>query len=99
MLISTVQAPIELKPQYIYELSASNDLPSNLIPLATDHKIKHRYPKLLNIPILNAAHSRLYIPKSIAFKTMKPVEIENAEICEALWIKIENLSENTMKNL
>ena len=39
-----VQAPTELKPQYIYKLSASDDLPSDLVTLAFDCKINNKYP-------------------------------------------------------
>ena len=75
ILIITVQASIELKPHYIYKLTTSHDLPSELIPLAVYHKINHKYPNLLNIPILNMAHSKVYIPKLTIFWTLKPVKM------------------------
>ena len=77
----------------------SHDLPSDLIPLAVDHKINQNYPKLLNISIINAIHSKIYIPKLTIFRTLKPVEIENAEINETSRTKTEHLSEITMENL
>ena len=61
IMINTVQAQTELRPQYLYKLNASDYLPSELIPLAVDHKINHKFPKLLNIVILSTAHSRVYI--------------------------------------
>ena len=76
--IIAVQAPTEIKPQYIYELNTNDDLQSDLIPLAVDHRINHKCPKLSNIPILSMAH----IPKSTIFGILKPVEIENAAISE-----------------
>ena len=45
--IITVQAPTELHLRTYYKLRPSNDLPSELIPLAVDHKINHKYTKLL----------------------------------------------------
>ena len=36
--------------------------------------------------------SRDYIPKSNVFGTLKSVKIENAEINETSWTKIENLN-------
>ena len=51
-----VQAPTELDTQHIYTLNTSDDNTLDLIPLAADHKINHKYPKLLNIPILNTAY-------------------------------------------
>ena len=95
--IHTVQTPTEVKPKY-YKPSTSDDLPSDLIPLAVSHKINHKYPKLLNIPILNMTDSRIYILKSTIFRMLKPVEIENLEISEISWIKIENLNKNTIEN-
>ena len=60
ILIIKVQAPTELKPRYIYELSTINNLQSKLIPLAVDHKINPKYPNLLNIPIHNMAQQNLH---------------------------------------
>ena len=33
------------------------NLPLGIIPLAVDHRINHKYLKLLNIPILNMAYT------------------------------------------
>ena len=97
-MINTVQTPTELKPQYIYELSASDDFPSDLTPLQLPTKSTTSNSKLLNIPMLNKAHSRVYISKSTVFGTLKLVKIENAEISETLWTKIKNLNKNTIDN-
>ena len=51
--VITIQAPRELDPQHIYELTFSDDLPYGLISLSVDHKVKYEYPKLLSIPVLN----------------------------------------------
>ena len=50
--VIAVQTPTELNTKHIYQLNASEDLPSGIIPLAVDHRIDHKYPKLLNIPLL-----------------------------------------------
>ena len=55
--------------------------------------------KLLNVPILNMALSRVYIPKATVGGMLKPVEIETVEISETSWTKIENLNKNTMDTL
>ena len=89
----------ELKLQYIYELIARHDLLSDLIPLAVDYKVNHRYPKLLNIPIQNIAHSRVYIPKSTICGTLILAEIENVKISETSWTKTENLNKLPWKIL
>ena len=97
-MIIKVKAPAELKPQHIFKISPSNNLPLGLIPLAVDHTINQKYSKLLNISILTMAHCRVYIPRSAVFGMLKPVEIENAEICETFWTKIKKLNENTLNN-
>ena len=57
--ISVLKAltPTVLDTQNIYSLDASNGLPLGLIPVPVDHKIGHKYPKLLSIPILNTAYN------------------------------------------
>ena len=99
ILIITVQAPTALKPQNIYELSSSNDLPSDHTPSVVNHKINHKYPKLLHKPILNKAHTRIYIPQWTIFRTLEPVQTENVEICITPLTKFKNLNKNTMENL
>ena len=96
---STVPAPTELKTQHIYEFSTSDAFPLDPIPLAVDHRINHKYPNLINLPILSMAHRRLDIPRSTVFVTLKPIEIENADISDISLIKIEKSNENTVNNL
>ena len=57
--VITVQAPMELKPQQIYDLNTSNDLLDGLILLAIHHKTNHKYHKLLNTSVLNASYNRV----------------------------------------
>ena len=45
--VITIQAPTDLNPKHIYKLSTSDNLPDGLIPLAVDHKVDHKYAKLL----------------------------------------------------
>ena len=96
MSIITIWAPTKLKPQYIYKQSTSDDLLLGLIPLAVHHRINHKYPKLLSIPILNMAYNKIYIPRSTVFNMLKPIEIENSEISRVLWMKIEKLNEKKL---
>ena len=97
ILIITLQAPTELKPQYISEISVSNDLLSELISLAVDHKINDKYSNLLNIPILIMAHSRVYIPKLIVFGKLKTVEIDSAELVKHM-DKNKKFKQKSMEN-
>ena len=66
-----VQAPTQLKPQHIYKLTTSDNLPGGLIPLVVDHKISHKYLKILNIPVLNISYNRVDIPRSTVFSTFE----------------------------
>ena len=54
--ITSVQAPTELNTKHIYKLNPADD-PSGIISLAVDHKIDHKYPKLLKILFLNTEHN------------------------------------------
>ena len=90
--IFTVQAPTELKPQHIYKLNTSDDLLDGVIPLPVD-KVNHKYPKFLSIHLLNKSYNRVYIPRSTVFGTLKLLDIENAEVSEISWTKLEILHE------
>ena len=90
MSIITVQASTELKSQPIYELNTNHNLPDGLIPLLVDLKVNH---KLLNIPVLNTSYNRVYIPRSIVFRTLKPLDTENAKVNEISWTKFQKLNE------
>ena len=72
-MIITVQWLTELKPQYIYELSTSDHLLSELINVAVGFQINHRSPRVFYIPILYTAHSRVYFPIWI-FGVLEPIK-------------------------
>ena len=59
--IISVQGATELNTWHLYQLNAADDLPSGNIPLAVDHKIGHKYPKLLKITLLHTKHNTLHI--------------------------------------
>ena len=61
--VMAVQAPSELNTKYIYQLNTTDDLPSGIIPLAFNRRIDHKYPKLLNIPLLNTEYNAVHIPR------------------------------------
>ena len=73
-----------------------DDLPLGLIPLAVDHKINHKYQRLLSIPTLNTACDRVNIPKATVISTLNPVETESTEISNISLTKTER-SENDMR--
>ena len=57
--IIAVQAPSELNTKYIYQLNATDDLLSGIIPLAVNHTIDHKFPQLMNIPLLNIEYAAI----------------------------------------
>ena len=61
--VISVQAPTELNTNHIYQLDTKDDLLSGIIPLAVDHKIDHKYPKSLKMPLLNTYYETIYIPR------------------------------------
>ena len=72
--VITVQALTELNTQHM------DDLLPGLIPLAVDHRIHHKYPKLLSIPILNTAYDAVYITRTTMIGTLYPIENEAIEV-------------------
>ena len=45
--VISVQAPTKLDAKHLYQQDVAEDPPSDIIPLEIDHKIDHKYPKLL----------------------------------------------------
>ena len=61
-------------------MDATDDFPPSIIPLALDHEIDHRYPKLLKIPLLNAEHNTVHIPRKIIIDTLQPIDVADLKI-------------------
>ena len=45
-----------------------------------DHRIDHKCPKLLNIPLLNTKYDAAHVPSKTILGRLQPREIENIEI-------------------
>ena len=61
--VISVKAPTELNTRHLYQLDATDNLAPDIIPLEVDHKIDHKYPKLLGIPLLNTENNAVQIPR------------------------------------
>ena len=83
-----IQTPTDLNTQCIYALNTS---------LAVYHKINHKYPKSLSIPILNTTYNRVCIPRATVFSTLNPIEIESTEVSNISWTKKER-SQDYIRN-
>ena len=61
--VISVKAPTQLNTRHLYQLDTTDKLPLGIIPMALDHKINHKYPKLLRIPLLSTENNTVQIPK------------------------------------
>ena len=87
--VITVQTTNQSNTQHIYALNISNDLPSGLIHLVSDHKVNHKYPVSLSIPILYTTYTRVCVLRSTVFGTLNPIAIESTEVSNVSWTKTE----------
>ena len=69
--VISVQVPTKLNLKHLYQPDAADDLPSGIIPLAVDHKIDHKYPKLLKIPLCNTEYNTIYILRKKHHRKLK----------------------------
>ena len=83
--VIAVQAPIELNTKHSYQLNGNDDLSSDIIPLEVNHRINHKYPKLLNIPLLTTEYDKVHIPRKATIGNLQPLETENKEINNIFW--------------
>ena len=67
-----MQAPTECT-EHLYQLDATDELLSGILPLAVNHKIDYKYPKLLKIPLLNTEHNTVHILIKTVIGTLQPV--------------------------
>ena len=82
-----VEAQTELNTKDIYQLNATDDLPSGIIHLVDDHRIDQKYPKLKNISLLNTEYDAVYIQRKTVIGKLKPKEIEGLDVSSVSWTK------------
>ena len=81
----SVQAPTKLNTKHLYQPDAADVLLSGIIPLTVDHKIDHKYPKLLKTHLLNTEHNTIHIPRKTTIGNLQPIEIEDFEVSNISW--------------
>ena len=81
----SVQAPTELDTKHLYQLDATDDLPSGIIPLAVDHKIDHMYPKLLKIPLFNTEHNTADILRKTVIGNLQLIDVQDFKVSNTSW--------------
>ena len=79
-----VQAWIKLNTKHLYQLDAADNSPLGIITLAADHKINHKYPKLLKIPLLNMEHNTVQIARRTVRGKLQPLDVTDLEVINIL---------------
>ena len=83
--VISVKAPIELNTRHLYQLDATDNLLSGIIPLAVDHKTGHKYPKLPFILLLNMEQRTVQIWRKTVIGKLHPVDIIYSDINNISW--------------
>ena len=79
------KAPTDLNTRHPYQLDAIDNLQPGIIHLAVDHKIDHKYPKLLKIPLLNTENTTVKFPRKTIIGRLKPIDITDSEVNNITW--------------
>ena len=64
-----------------------------------DHKIDHKYPKLLNIPLLNTEHDTILSQEKYIIEKLQPIELEDIEVSNISWTKDDTDTTNSPAEL
>ena len=83
--VISVQAPTELNTRHLYQLDVTGDLPPGIIPLAVICKIDHKYPKLLQIPLLNTEHNSVHILGKTITGKLLPIDVTDLKVSNISW--------------
>ena len=78
--VISVQAFTKLNTRHLYQLYATDNLPSGIISLAVDHKIDHKYPKLLWIYLLNTEHNMVQFPRKTIIGKLQPKDVTDSRV-------------------
>ena len=94
----SVQTPTKLNTKYLYQLNATDYLLPDIIPLAVGHKIDHKYPTLLKIPLFNTEHVTIHVSRKTIIGKLQPIEIEDIEVSSISCTKDDtNTAHNPVK--
>ena len=75
----------KLNTRYLYQLNATDNLPCGILPLVVDHKIDHKYPNLIRIPLLNTEHNTIQIPRKTVIGQLQPIDVTDSEVNNMSW--------------
>ena len=91
-----VKSPPHLNNDSLHKIQFDRQLPSGVIPLDTTHKLNHKYPRELLIPLLHISHKEVKIPKNTILGSVN--SITDTDTIQVLWQKIQNTEEKAVKN-
>ena len=89
-IILKVKVSVVLDKKKLHHLVSSDDLPERLILLDVSHRVSHKHPKNLIIPVLNSKMEKVSMTKSSILGQVKPLNINNCKINETLWSKLNS---------
>ena len=71
--------------RHLYQLDDIDDLLSGVMYLAVDHKIDHKYPKLLKIPLLNKDYNTFHIPRKTIIGKLQSLDVADFKVSNISW--------------
>ena len=80
IFVISVQALARPNTKHIYQLDVTNDLISGIITLTVDHKIDHKHPKLLKIPLINTEHHAVHFLRKTIPGNLQPIKVEDFKV-------------------
>ena len=85
----TVKSPPYLNHDSLHETQFDRQLPSGIVPLNIAHKLNHKYPWELLIPLLNISNKEVKIPKNTILGSINPItDVDTIQVVS--WQKIWN---------
>ena len=92
--IIAVQTQPNLEQHKLYECGEKLQLPEGVIPLEAQHKLRHKMPVELKIPLLNTNDRDVFITKNTAIMTLQATD-KIQEAGSFKWRKLDDTQEHT----
>ena len=81
----------------LHEIQFDRQLPPGIVPPDITHKLNHKHPSELLIPLLNISHNEVKVPKNTSLGSVNSITDVDT-IQEVLWQKIHDTEEKAVKN-
>ena len=93
----TVKSLPHLNHESLHKIQFDRHLPSGIVPLDITHKLNHKHPGELLIPLLNISHKEVKMPKNTILGSINSINDVDT-IQEVSWQKILDTEEKAVKN-